>query len=58
LGTKGVALYLRVSTDGQSVANQRADLIKLAELRKWKIVATYEDAAISGTKVTSAQILM
>jgi DNA invertase Pin-like site-specific DNA recombinase len=43
-------LYLRVSTDGQTVENQRADLIKLAELRQWEIVAVYEDAGISGSK--------
>jgi DNA invertase Pin-like site-specific DNA recombinase len=44
------ALYLRVSTDGQTVENQRRDLLKLADLRRWEIVATYEDNGISGTK--------
>jgi DNA invertase Pin-like site-specific DNA recombinase len=46
------AIYLRVSTgDGrQTVENQRLDLAKLAELRGWNIVATYEDEGISGTK--------
>jgi DNA invertase Pin-like site-specific DNA recombinase len=48
--SKRVALYLRVSTDGQTVETQRRDLIKLAELRGWDIVATYEDAGISGSK--------
>src|SRR5689334_9717794 len=48
---KRVALYLRVSTDGQTLENQRIDLEKLAELRQWEIVATYEDAGISGTKM-------
>ena len=47
---KRAALYLRVSTDGQTVENQRRDLIKLAELRGWEVVATYEDAGISGSK--------
>jgi DNA invertase Pin-like site-specific DNA recombinase len=47
---KRVALYLRVSTDGQTVETQRRDLIKLAELRGWEIVACYEDAGISGSK--------
>lgn len=44
------ALYLRVSTDDQTVENQRADLHKLAELRGWTAVATYEDAGVSGSK--------
>ena len=47
---KRVAIYLRVSTDGQTVENQRIDLKKLAELRQWEIVATYEDNGISGSK--------
>jgi DNA invertase Pin-like site-specific DNA recombinase len=47
---KRAAIYLRVSTDGQTVENQRRDLVKLADLREWDIVATYEDAGISGTK--------
>src|SRR5262245_50787762 len=44
------ALYLRVSTDGQSVENQRRDLQKLAELRGWDVVAIYEDDGFSGPK--------
>jgi DNA invertase Pin-like site-specific DNA recombinase len=44
------ALYLRVSTDDQTLENQRRDLHKLAELRGWNVVATYEDAGISGAK--------
>lgn len=48
--SKRAAVYVRVSTDGQTVANQRADLIKLAELRGWDIVATYEDAGISDAR--------
>src|SRR5215210_3222232 len=47
---KRAALYLRVSTDGQSVENQRSDLAKLAELRAWEVVATYQDAGVSGSK--------
>ena len=47
---KRAAIYLRVSTDGQTVENQRADLTKLAELRGWNVSATYEDAGISGAK--------
>ena len=44
------AFYLRVSTDGQTVENQRADLERLASYRQWEVVATYEDHAISGAK--------
>ena len=44
------ALYLRVSTDGQTVENQRRDLLKLAGLRGWEIVASYEDNGVSGAK--------
>jgi DNA invertase Pin-like site-specific DNA recombinase len=47
---KRAALYLRVSTGEQTVENQRADLLKLADLRGWPVVATYEDAGISGAK--------
>ncbi len=48
--SKRAAVYVRVSADGPTVENQRADLTKLAELRGWDVVATYEDAGISGAK--------
>ena len=48
--SKRAAIYLRVSTDGQTVENQRLDLEKLASLRGWRIIAGYEDAGVSGTK--------
>ena len=50
--TKGtsVALYLRVSTDGQSVANQRRELEDMAKRARWKIVEVYQDKGISGAK--------
>ena len=44
------ALYLRVSTDGQTTDNQRLALALVAERRGWTITATYEDAGISGAK--------
>ena len=47
---KRVALYLRVSTDGQTVENQRQELQGVAQRRGWEVVRTYEDAAISGAK--------
>ena len=43
-------IYLRVSTDGQTVENQRRDVQAFAELKGWPIVAAYEDAGISGAK--------
>lgn len=42
------ALYLRVSTDGQTVENQRAELAQLAKARGWS-PAWYEETA-SGAK--------
>ena len=45
-----VALYLRVSTDGQTVANQRGDLEAMAERAGWQIVDVYQDKGVSGAK--------
>lgn len=45
-----VALYLRVSTSGQTVENQRQELGAVAERRGWNVTATYEDAGVSGAK--------
>ena len=52
MGGKGkrAALYLRVSTDGQTTENQRRVLEDVAQRRGWTITATYEDAGISGAK--------
>ncbi len=47
---KRAALYLRVSTTGQTVENQRLELQRLAEQRGWRIVGEYVDHAISGSK--------
>ncbi len=47
---KRVALYLRVSTDGQTTDNQRLELEQVAAHRGWQIVATYADHGISGAK--------
>ena len=44
------ALYVRVSTDGQTVENQTRELRQIAERRGWKVVETYSDAGISGSK--------
>ncbi len=45
-----VAIYARVSTDGQSVNAQLADLRETAERRGWEIVHEYTDKGISGAK--------
>ena len=44
------ALYLRVSTDKQTVKNQEMQLRQVAERRGWEVVAVYDDAGISGAK--------
>jgi DNA invertase Pin-like site-specific DNA recombinase len=44
------ALYLRVSTDGQTTENQRLALMEVAERRGWTITKVFEDAGISGAK--------
>ncbi len=45
-----VALYLRVSTDGQTVANQERELREVATAKGWEIVEIYSDKGISGPK--------
>lgn len=44
------ALYVRVSTDGQTVANQERELREVAEAKGWEIVEVYSDKGISGAK--------
>jgi DNA invertase Pin-like site-specific DNA recombinase len=46
---KRVALYLRVSTFGQTVDNQERELVAAAE-RGWTIAAVFKDEGISGAK--------
>src|SRR4051794_7142973 len=48
--TKRAAIYLRVSTTGQTVEDQRRELEQVAERRGWGVVEVYEDAGISGAK--------
>jgi DNA invertase Pin-like site-specific DNA recombinase len=47
---KRAALYVRVSTDAQTVENQVGELRQVAERRGWEVVETYHDAGISGAK--------
>lgn len=44
------ALYLRVSTDGQTVDNQRLALETVCEQRGWQVVQDYSDNGVSGAK--------
>ncbi len=45
-----VALYTRVSTDGQTTENQHRELAKWAKRAGHEVVATYDDNGISGAK--------
>lgn len=47
---KRVALYARVSTDGQTVENQLQDLEAVALREGWEIVERFIDKGISGAK--------
>src|ERR1700728_1216290 len=47
---KRVAFYLRVSTGGQTVENQRQELARAAEQRGWTVVELYSDNGFSGAK--------
>ena len=44
------AIYLRVSTDGQTTENQERELRVAAERAGWEISAVYRDEGISGAK--------
>jgi DNA invertase Pin-like site-specific DNA recombinase len=50
-----VALYVRVSTDGQTVQNQLGELRQVADRHGWEIVQTYADEGVSGTKGREAR---
>jgi len=52
---KRVGLYLRVSTSGQTVENQRLELQRVAEQRGWDVVGEYIDHGISGSKGRGAR---
>jgi len=48
--TKRAALYVRVSTDAQTVENQIRELRQVAKRRGWDVGEVYKDAGISGAK--------
>jgi DNA invertase Pin-like site-specific DNA recombinase len=50
MAEKRVGIYLRVSTDEQTVDNQRIALRAAAEARGWRLVDEYADEGISGAK--------
>jgi DNA invertase Pin-like site-specific DNA recombinase len=47
---KRAALYVRVSTDGQTLENQTRELGQIAERRGWQVIETFSDTGISGAK--------
>jgi DNA invertase Pin-like site-specific DNA recombinase len=47
---KRAVIYVRVSTDKQTVENQVTALRQVAERRSWEVVEQYSDAGISGAK--------
>jgi DNA invertase Pin-like site-specific DNA recombinase len=47
---KRAAIYVRVSTDRQTVENQLRELRQIAQRRGWEVVKEYDDAGISGSK--------
>lgn len=48
--SKRVAIYLRVSTQDQTVENQRRELRAVAARHGWTVVETFKDEGISGSK--------
>ena len=47
---KRAAMYVRVSTDAQTVENQIRERRQIAERRGWEVIEIYRDAGISGAK--------
>ena len=47
-----VALYMRVSTDGQTIENQQRELQAIAERHGWLIVGVFADEGVSGAKAS------
>ena len=50
-----VAIYARVSTDGQTVENQLRELEAVAERHGWNIAAVFRDNGVSGAKDRSGR---
>jgi DNA invertase Pin-like site-specific DNA recombinase len=52
---KRAGIYVRVSTDRQTIENQLRELRQIAERRGWQVVHEYHDAGISGSKQREAR---
>jgi DNA invertase Pin-like site-specific DNA recombinase len=48
--SKRVAIYVRVSTDGQTVENQRRELEAAAKRHGWEVAGVFSDPGVSGAK--------
>jgi len=56
---KRVALYLRVSTDEQTIENQRRELQAVADRHSWNVVAALTDEGSAAPRAaTSAPVLI
>src|SRR5437588_8706232 len=55
LRMKRAAIYLRVSTQDQTTANQEHELRQAAERAGWQVVRVYKDHGISGAKGRSGR---
>jgi DNA invertase Pin-like site-specific DNA recombinase len=51
----GVVLYLRVSTEDQDLAGQKAELLAYAAARGWTVVGTYEEKTSASGRVAREQ---
>lgn len=47
---KRAAIYMRVSTDGQTTENQRLAVEQYCKLQGWKVAKVYEDVGVSGAQ--------
>lgn len=47
---KRVALYVRVSTDGQTVENQLMELERISQRMGWEVAHVFKDEGINGAK--------
>ena len=55
MSNKRAALYVRVSTDAQTVENQIRELRQVAGRRGWDVAEVYNDAGISGAERPNAK---
>jgi DNA invertase Pin-like site-specific DNA recombinase len=46
--TRRVAIYVRVSTDGQTTVNQQRELEAVVKRHDWKVVDVFKDQGVSG----------